>query len=85
MVMGILALVFGLCGAIIFPVMGFFNLFALLAVIFGGVQLKRTRTDPARFGGRGPAKAGLVMGLIIYGIAIIGTVFWMVVLSGTSA
>ena len=60
MILGILGLIF-----VWVPVLGL--LFALLAVIFGGVSLSQTGKDPT-LQGRGMAVAGTICGVITLGL-----------------
>jgi hypothetical protein len=46
-------------------------LFGLLALIFGLIALKRIRTSPDKFEGKGMAKAGIIMGIIAMVVIII--------------
>lgn len=70
MILGILGMFFGLPVAFFVPFIGMFNLLAILAIIFGAVQIKNIKRDPANYGGGGMAKAGLIMGIIVLAISI---------------
>ncbi|MQA77034.1 MAG: DUF4190 domain-containing protein [Streptosporangiales bacterium] len=66
------SLIFALVGLIFFPILA-----QILALIFGIVakgQIKRTGE-----GGAGMATAGIIISSIILGLAVIGTIFWIVV------
>lgn len=67
------SLIFALVGLFFFPILA-----QILALIFGIVakgQIKRTGE-----GGAGLATAGIVISAIILGLALLGTIFWIVVM-----
>jgi len=46
-------------------------LFGLLAIIFGAIALKKIKSFPDNFKGKGMAKAGLICGIVALGLIII--------------
>ena len=74
--MAVTSLVLGIIGALfgLIPLF-FFIAFpcGLLALIFGVVGRRTAMTDPLR-GGKGMATAGLILGLLGFGLAIVGIV-----------
>jgi Co/Zn/Cd efflux system component len=66
--MCVAALVMGILGL-------FFNLLAILAIIFGGIGMSQTGKDP-NLKGRGMAVAGLVLGIIGIIGWIIAIIWW---------
>jgi uncharacterized membrane protein YvbJ len=67
----------GMCvAALVMGILGlFFNLLAILAIIFGGIGMSQTGKDP-NLKGRGMAVAGLVLGIIGIIGWIIAIIWW---------
>jgi hypothetical protein len=73
MVCGILALV-SCC------IVGFFNIpLVIAAIVTGHMALSRIKGDPARYAGKGMAKAGLATGYVGLVFAILSAIFVMMV------
>ena len=71
--MAIASMVCGICSLVLYFFFGF--VLAVLAVIFGHIQLSNISKSPKVFGGRGMAIAGLVCGYISIGFSVIGLLF----------
>ncbi|MFO1475781.1 MAG: DUF4190 domain-containing protein [Verrucomicrobiota bacterium] len=69
LVLGIVALTFGMCCCNGFP----FNLIGLVLSI---IALSRIRSDPARYEGRGVAIAGIVLCSISIALGVLLALFW---------
>jgi hypothetical protein len=65
----IAALVFGVLGLLVLPIV-----FSVLAVVLGALSVRATRRDRA-LGGRGLAIAGIVLGIVglLVGLVLVGT------------
>lgn len=76
LVCGILSLV----GCCVYPVAG---PLAIVAIVLGFVTLTKVKGNPAAYGGKGMAKAGLITGFLgLLGVAVIvGMGIWMATLS----
>lgn len=80
LVCGILSLV----GCCVYPVAG---PLAIVAIVLGFVTLSKVKGNPAAYGGKGMAKAGLITGFLgLLGVAvIIGLGIWMASMSPADA
>lgn len=83
-VSGTLSSISMICGIISLIVCCFWPVsmpLALVAIILGHVAISQIKADPARFGGRGKAGAGLVTGYLGLIAAVIGFSFGLMVAS----
>lgn len=78
MVLGIL----GFLGCCIPHISG---ILVLLAIIFGHIAISKNNADPARFGGKGMARTGLVMGYLGLLLTIASGVIWFKITTATNS
>jgi Domain of unknown function (DUF4190) len=68
--MGVASMVLGICAAI--PCFWWFQIPGVLAIIFGGIALSQIKHSPRTYTGRGPAVAGLLLGILsIVGLSLL--------------
>ena len=77
--MAIAALVAGIAGFFICPVIA-----GVLAIIFGYMARRNIRESGGALGGDSFATAGIILGFIQLGIALIVIVIWIIVLAAAS-
>lgn len=65
----------------ILSVLGF-SVLAPLAWFYGATTMRDIDREPGRWQGRGPAKAGLVLGVIGTGLLALGTVVLLLIVAG---
>lgn len=67
--------------SLILSIAGFFvcGLLALVGAILGGTALKKIRANPNQLQGEGIAKAGMIIGWIVFGLQFLALVAYIVI------
>ena len=72
LILGLVSITFGwICGG---------PFFALLAVVLGIVALMQNKKDPIRYGGKGLAMIGTILGALVLVIYVVLMAFWVIMM-----
>ena len=72
LILGLVSITFGwICGG---------PFFALLAVVLGIVALMQNKKDPIRYGGKGLAMIGTILGALVLVIYLVLMAFWVIMM-----
>ena len=73
------ALILGICGIVLCPL-----ICGPLAIVYGNKAKGEIRSSNGRLGGQGLAQAGVVMGWIGVAFAVLGILFFVIAIAGSS-
>jgi len=73
------ALILGICGIVLCPL-----ICGPLAIVYGNKAKGEIRASNGRLGGQGLAQAGVVMGWIGVAFAVLGILFFIIAIAGSS-